>query len=150
MLIVVAILALLAGILVPVLEDAARSSRDARRAADLKSVRSALAAYKAANGSYPSTGGEWWGDAPTFGGRAYSGATAYIPGLVPDWLPILPRDPSPAYPTADQGYAYRSDGVDYKFMAHKTPDNYPPSNPFYDPARPTEAWMVATAGAHVW
>lgn len=150
MLIVVTILALLAGILVPVLEDAAKSSRDARRAADLKTVQAALEAYKRANGVYPDTGGEWWGDAPTYGSRTYNGATAYIPGLVPTYLQTLPKDPDSRYPTGDQGYMYRSDAVDYKFCINKTPETFPTGNPFYDPARPSEAWQVSTPGAYNW
>ena len=57
MLIVVTILAMLAGVLVPVLEDAAQSSRDSRRASDLKSVQSSLDSFKRVTGNYPDTGG---------------------------------------------------------------------------------------------
>ena len=67
MLIVVTILAMLAGILIPVLGDAAKSARDSRRATDLKSVQSALEAYKRANGVYPTTNGNWQGNSTADG-----------------------------------------------------------------------------------
>ena len=59
MLIVVTILAMLAGVLIPVLEDSASTSRDARRAADLKSVQAAVEAFHRVNGLYPYTGNLW-------------------------------------------------------------------------------------------
>ena len=149
MLIVVSILALLMAILLPVLEGSWETTRDARRAADLKSVQAALLAYREANKAYPTTNDQWQGDAPAYGGFGYAGV-GYIPGLVPDFLPALPRDPDPDNPQGDAGYVYRSDGVDYKFMAHKTPLSYPPDSPFLDPARPNDAWQVSTPGAYLW
>lgn len=149
MLVVVTILAMLAGILVPVLEDGARSARDARRAADLKTMQSALESYKRANGEYPSTNGRWWGDAPVFGSRGYD-ANGYIPALVPDFLPALPKDPDSEYPKNDMGYVYRSDGTDYKFLANKTPESFPEGNPFTDSVRPTLAWQISTPAAYTW
>ena len=51
MLIVVTILALLAGILIPVLEQESQRARDGRRAGDLRTVASALATYSSLNGA---------------------------------------------------------------------------------------------------
>jgi len=150
MLIVVSIIAMLTAILVPVLDDSAKSSRDARRAADLKSVQSALAAYKREKGVYPSTNGQWWGDAPSYGGKDYQGAKAYIPGLVPTYMPSLPRDPDARYPVGQQGYLYKSNGTDYKFLAHRTPESFKKGNPFYDPKRAAYAWQVSTPGGYNW
>ena len=149
MLIVVTILAMLAGILIPVLEDSASSSRDARRAADLKSVSSALGAYQRVNGAYPTTGGSWSVEDGTTGDY---GATGYISSLVPDFLPALPGDPSDLtglYGT--EGYAYRSDGSDYKFVAEGTPESWPAGNPFFDP-EPGSAldWQVSSPGGYTW
>ncbi|MFQ5748399.1 MAG: prepilin-type N-terminal cleavage/methylation domain-containing protein [Planctomycetota bacterium] len=150
MLIVVSILAMLTAILVPVLDDSAKSSRDARRAADLKSVQAALEAYKRENGVYPSTNNQWWGDAPSYGGKDYQGAKAYIPGMVPNFMPSLPKDPDPQYPSGDKGYLYRSDGKNYKFLANKTPESFKKGNPFYDPKRKTFAWQISTPGGYKW
>ena len=149
MLIVVTILAMLAGILVPVLEDSQKSARDARRSADLKTVQVALEAYKRENGVYPSTGGSWQGDAPSYGGFGYD-ASGYIPDLVPTFIQALPKDPDSSIPVADRGYFYRSNGADYKFGAHKTPESFEAGNPFIDPTRPTTSWMVSTPSAYNW
>ncbi len=149
MLIVVTILAMLAGILIPVLEDAAQSSRDARRSADLKNVQSALESYKRTYGTYPSTADAWRGDMTNNGGYGYD-AAGYIPGLVPEFLPALPKDPDSRYPDADNGYMYRSDGTDYKFVLNGTPESFPAGNPFYDPQRATTAWQVSSPGGYNW
>lgn len=149
LLIVVVILAMLAGILLPVLADSEAVTRDARRGKDLRAVQSALEAYKQAHGSYPSTNGQWRGDSAQDGGHGY-GADGYIVGLVPDYLPALPRDPDPRYPDATRGYAYRSDGADYKFIARGTPESYGPSNPFRDPAAPDTNWQVSSPGGYNW
>lgn len=149
MLIVVAILAMLAGVLVPVLEDSSASARDARRAADLKAVQAALEAYKRVNGSYPDTSGAWQGDSTGDGGYGYD-ATGYIPGLVPQFMQALPKDPDSVYPDATNGYMYRSDGTDYKFALNGTPESFPAGNPFFDPQRTTTAWQVSTPGGYNW
>lgn len=147
LLIVVTILAMLAGILVPVLEDSASSARDARRAADLKTVQSALEAFKRVNGTYPATGGAWATDETAL--AADYGPGGYIPGLVPNFMQTLPRDPDPQYPTATAHYRYRSDGNDYKFSINGTPESYPAGNPFADPANAT-GWMVCSPGGYNW
>ncbi|MCP4092567.1 MAG: type II secretion system protein [Planctomycetes bacterium] len=150
MLIVVTILAMLAGILLPVLEDAALSSRDARRSSDLKSMQAALESYKRVNGTYPDTGGAFQGDAPTYGGLLYD-AAGYCPGLVPDYLPALPKDPSPDIPNATTGgYMYSSDGVDFKFVCNEGPETFPAGNPFYDPTRAATAWQISSPGGYNW
>ncbi|MGB0685063.1 MAG: type II secretion system protein [Planctomycetota bacterium] len=150
MLIVVTILAMLAGILVPVLETEAATARDARRASDLKSVASALAHYYQDNRAYPDTSDVWQGDAGSVGSFGYD-ATGYIPGLVPDYLPFLPKDPDPQFPSAtDRGYMYRSDGHDYKFVINSTPTTYYVANPFFDPQRPNSGWQVSTPGGYNW
>lgn len=149
MLIVVTILAMLAGILIPVLGDAAKSSRDARRATDLKSVQASLEAYKRANGVYPTTSGAWQGDSLADGGMGYD-AGGYIPGMVPTYAPTLPKDPDSRYPNATAGYAYRSDGTDYKFVVKGTPETFPVGNPFLDPAAPGANWQVSSPGGYNW
>lgn len=150
MLIVVTILAMLAGILIPVLEDAAQASRDARRASDLKTVQAALESYKRVEGTYPDTAGAWQGDAPTYGGFGYD-AAGYIPGLVPDYMQALPKDPSNEYPDATEGgYMYNSDGTDYKMCINIAPESHPAGNPFFDPARAGTAWQVSSPGGYNW
>ena len=150
MLIVVTILALLAGILIPILEQEANKARDGRRAGDLRSVASVLATYRQLNGVYPDTSDAWIGDSPAYGSYGYDNA-GYIPGLVPDYLPYLPKDPNPAYPNATgAGYMYRSDGANFKFAINATPSEFLSSNPFFDPARPNSAWQVSSPGGYNW
>lgn len=150
MLIVVTILAMLAGILIPVLEDAAASSRDSRRSSDLKSMQAALASHFRVTGTYPDTGGAWQGDSTGLAGSHTYDAAGYCPGLVPDYLPALPKDPSPDLPTATGGYHYRSDGVDYKFICNEGPETFPAGNPFFDPTRAATAWQISTPGGYNW
>jgi prepilin-type N-terminal cleavage/methylation domain-containing protein len=149
MLIVVTILAMLAGILVPVLEDGAAESRDSRRSADLRSVSTALANHFEVNGSYPTTSDAWFGDAPTYGSMSYDGA-GYIPGIVPNYLGALPRDPDKNFPNAtDKGYMYRSDGKDYKFVI-VTGQSFDERTTFFDPTRPDTGWQVSSPGGYSW
>jgi len=150
LLIVVTVLALLAGVLAPVLEGEAAIARDGRRASDLRSVATALAHYHEVTGVYPDTGGVWFGDAGGLGGYGYD-ATGYIPGIVPDYLPYLPKDPDTNFPDAGTaGYMYRSDGHDFKFVINSTPSEYYISNPFYDPTRPSIGWQVSSPGGYNW
>ena len=150
MLIVVTVLTLLTGILLPILEQETLRARDGRRAGDLRSVASALATYKSVTGSFPDTGDEWRGDSAPFGNYGYD-ESGYIPGIVPDFLPYLPKDPNPAYPNATgAGYMYRSDGQDFKFVISATPSTYLTSNPFFDPQRPDSGWQVSTPGGYDW
>lgn len=55
LLVVMSIIAILAGISIFALQNARRAGRDARRKADLESIRSALELYRADCGSYPPT-----------------------------------------------------------------------------------------------
>jgi len=130
-------------------------ARDAQRKNDLGQLKNALEAYNVVHGSYPSTGcaGCWFGDAPNFGGYGYEGPTGYIPNLAPGEIKKLPQDPRghtvgawlpTGCTTGDAGYLYSSDGINYKLMAHCTPENYPPAseNPFFDINRTTWAYAV--------
>lgn len=153
MLIVVTILAMLAGVLVPVLQEGQQTARDSRRMQDLRTVQSALADYFRAEGEYPDTAGEWNTDFDDGYGTNGDG-TGYIPGLVPTYLPALPRDPDPSRPTATIHYMYQSDGDDYKFVLNGCPeeddaDSFQDGFPFFDPQR-DDSWMVCTPGAYNW
>ncbi|NQU47703.1 MAG: type II secretion system protein [Planctomycetes bacterium] len=151
MLIVVTILAMLAGVLIPILQEGQSTARDSRRMADLRSVQSALADYYRENGGYPNTSGAWLGDAVDVGSKGYA-ADGYIPGLVPNFLTALPKDPDKQYPNATDGYMFKSDGTDYKFVLDATPedlDSFAEGFPFYDPQR-ADGWMICTPGGYDW
>lgn len=147
--VVITILTIIAGIALPQYSQFSAKAQDSRRVSDLVAVEKALDLYFTQFGTYPTTGGEWRGDAPSYGGHGY-GATGYIPGLVPDYIKELPRDPDPSRPTAGQGYLYRSDGVNYKFLAHQTPTTFPTNHRFFDPQRPTWAYQVSSSGTVNW
>lgn len=97
-----------------------KAARDAKRKADLEQIRAALEQYKSVKNAYPSTVGSWYGRC--------SGSDVvtndYVPNLVPDYIPQLPREPressefKPCGNPANSCYRYRSDGVQYKIIAH--------------------------------
>ncbi len=137
LLVVIAIIGILSSVVLASLNTARTKARDTVRKSDLKQLQTALALYYTDNGSYPSGG---WRGAVSYGGHG-TGATGYIPGLVPTYISVLPLDPRGSL----DGYLYLSDGVNYKLLSHVSPESYPSAGqPFYDPARPTWAWMVCS------
>ena len=146
--IVLLILVTIAGIALPRLGQVSERANDTRRIADLEAVEKALELYKADHGGYPEVKG-WSGDPDKYGGKGY-GADGYIPGLVPDYIQMLPRDPNRQYPDSGKGYIYKSDGKEYKLLAHKTPMSYPTDHRFYDPRRSTWAYQVSSKGGLDW
>lgn len=79
-----------------------------KRVQDLVTINDALKAYQAKHGSYPKAG--------ELGGFPERGAS-WIPGLAPDFLKALPRDPAMSSDKAGPQYVYVSDGADYKLLA---------------------------------
>ena len=149
LIIVLLILVTIAGIALPRFGTATERANDTRRITDLNSVQKALEMYFVDNGTYPVVSG-WSGDAPNYGGHGYSTADPYIPGLVPEYMEMLPRDPDRAFPDGSKGYLYRSDGSDYKFIAHQTPTSYPTDHRYFDTARPTWSYQVSSKGGTSW
>jgi hypothetical protein len=86
----------------------------AARLTDLLRLKDALKHYRADHGHFPVThnpdGHDWvgigWGDA----------GDNWIPELVPDYLPSVPRDPRNSNVKFAQ-YLYRSDGQDFKVIS---------------------------------
>jgi hypothetical protein len=79
-----------------------------KRVQDLVTINDALKAYQQKHGAYPKAGG--------LVGFPERGA-AWIPGLAPDFLKALPRDPAMSDDKAGPQYVYVSDGTDYKLLA---------------------------------
>jgi type II secretion system protein G len=119
LLVVIAIISLLSSVILASLQSVRAKARDATRKSDLLEMRKAVELYYSDHGSYPSTAGSWWGVAANGGSRPTSGPTGYIPGLAPTYIPVLPTDPLGVV-TAYSGYLYRSDGTNYKILAHQT------------------------------
>lgn len=76
-----------------------------KRVQDLVTINDALKVYRAKNGVFPT--------AAVMGGLNERGAN-WIPGLAPDFLKEVPRDPIHGATTQ---YVYVSDGSDYKLLA---------------------------------
>jgi type II secretion system protein G len=146
LLVVIAIIGILSSVVLASLSTARAKARDASRMSAMKQVQNALEIYRVSNPTYPTTGGAWWGVSANGGSRATSGANAYIPGLTPTYMSVLPTDPK-GDTTGWSGFLYRSDGTNYKLLIHTNgPESFPSAGqPFYDPVRPTWAWMICTA-----
>ena len=148
LLVVIAIIGLLASIVLVSLNSVRAKARDAKRRQDMVQIRTALELYFDDYGSYPLPFGVAWGGvstAPCGTNGETSGANAYIAGLVPTYISVLPTDP--AKPSTCNGYLYASwdNGKNYKFLAHVSAESYPTAGqPFYDPVRPTWAWMICS------
>lgn len=151
--VVIAIIAVLSSIVMVNVGNARAKARDARRKSEMRGLQKALVMYYAANGSFPSTGGNYYSSEP--GDQVSDNGGNYIPGLTPTYMSGLPRDPrggtSQIQPTCGSwkaAYLYRSDGINYKLLSHCAPESIPSAGqPFYDPVRPTWAWMVCSGDA---
>ncbi len=152
--VVMLILTLMMGVVAPRFMGRSDDAMNNRRAQDLLNVQKALEMYFSDHGNYPQVSG-WSGDAQNYGGLGYD-ENCYIPGLVPDYIEALPRDPDTTYPDGGRGYLYRSNGQDYKFLAHQTPTVFGQDleeNKYaklFDPRRPTHSWQVSSLGGKNW
>lgn len=145
LLVVISIIGLLSSIVLTSVNSARAKARDARRAADIRQVRTALEFYYDDHGSYP-VAGTW------FGGQGNCWGTVtndWVPGLAPQYIPTLPLDPRPT--NCGSVYLYGSNGTDYKLIAH-VPENCANTQmqSIVDPARTCWAWAYYTQGARAW
>ncbi|MBI2048713.1 MAG: type II secretion system protein [Parcubacteria group bacterium] len=145
LLVVIAIIGVLSSVVLASLNTARAKARDASRKVELRQMQTALELYRSSNTAYPTTGGAWWGMSVNGGSRTTSGANAYIPGVTPTYISALPADPS-GQTSGWSGYLYLSDGANYKLLSHATgPESFPAvGETFYDPVRPTWAWMLCS------
>jgi hypothetical protein len=81
-----------------------------KRVSDLVSINDALKSYHARHGAYPKAEG--------LNGYAERGPE-WIPGITPDFLRELPRDPEQSNGASGPQYVYASDGKDYKLLAQR-------------------------------
>lgn len=145
LLVVIAIIGVLASTVLASINTARAKSRDARRVADIRQISLALELYYDTNGSYP-VAANWFGGTGNCWGTVTNN---YIPGLAPQYIPMLPLDPRPT--ACSSVYLYGSDGTDYKIIAH-VPESClnPAMTGIRDPARPCWAWAIYTQGAAAW
>lgn len=164
MMVVVAIIGLLASMSVLTFSRQQMNSRNARRAADLKNVQTALENYTTDVGNYPKNQGSgsvvnWAADINAVGFRTNriggTGAALgnYIYGLAPNYITKLPVDPKFDTTSTCCGYVYgvSPSGSEYAFLAYRTPEgSWDSSNAFFDPIRPSgtgeDSWKVSSAG----
>jgi len=151
LLVVIAIIGLLSSLVFVSLRSAAVQAREITRISDLRSIKIALDAYFIDNYSYPNSlggVGVWdglyscWGDS----------ISDWIPGLVPEYMSLLPRDPRD-HDICGEQYIYRSDGSDYKLLAHSPVDCEWVASRYSnlaDPARDCWAYGYWTPGAINW
>jgi prepilin-type N-terminal cleavage/methylation domain-containing protein len=162
LLVVIAIIGLLSTVAIVSLNSSRLNARNTKRKADLLQISKALELYYSYNNAYPDTGGAWQGVCSSYLGLPDSGPTAWIPGLAPTYMAVLPRDPNtgianngtaqPACQTPGQNcYLYRSTPYDYKLLAHCTPEGpMSAADPFYDYIRPYWGWTIYTQGGKGW
>jgi peptidoglycan/LPS O-acetylase OafA/YrhL len=113
--------------------------------ADLQALRAALEDYRRDHGEYPRSRG-FDGLYSNFG----AASPAWIGGLAPKYIAALPRDPRKTSDPLRQ-YLYRSDGKDYKLLAHGTCKPFDATHPeMVDPRRKCFAVGFWTAGAAGW
>ena len=80
-----------------------------KRVSDLVTINDAIKAYHEKKGAYPKAAA---------GGFLERGKN-WIPGLSPEFLAELPRDPANSNDKTGPQYLYVSDGANYKLLAHR-------------------------------
>ena len=145
LLVAIAIISILATVVIVSLNSSRQKARDTERVSNVKEVSKALELYKSDNGGYPTTNGDWSGASSAWGSHDTSGLNGYVPNLAPNYIPILPTDPKA---DTNNGYVYRSDGVDYFFMAYGTAETT--VLPFFrNPNNPTASDIVVYTSGYV-
>jgi hypothetical protein len=115
---------------------------------DIFELEKALNNYYHNNKSYPKSSGGWDAIVAVYG----QSKEDWIPGLVPKYIKKLPVDPRKTKDPIKQ-YMYKSDGTDYKLIAHfpvgmnDIIKDYPQ---LVDPRRPSWAFGVWTEAAKNW
>ncbi len=139
LMVVIAIIGILSSIVMVSLGSARAKARDSQRISDLKNLQLTLSEYYNDNNTYPVTftnalapgvlDNSWHGNCATdqnwykgdMPNTLTGGTEAWIPGLTPNYMAVLPTDPKPA---TDNCYMYSSNGNDYMLLAFKTVETY--------------------------
>ncbi len=119
LLVAITIIGILSAIIFSGFGETRAQARDGVRQTDLRELALALEQYRADWGRYPFMCEElsngWSTESSCAGGEYIVGATLDgfdYPGLIPDYISRLPRDPNNESP----GYQYRTDGNSYKVI----------------------------------
>ena len=153
LLLVVSIIGLFVSIGVTTAQTGQQRARDTERKETMKKLQVYLELYRDNNGTYPSTGGQWFSSSPN-DDDFENNAGNWIPDLAPGYIPTLPKDPlggrsknaNPACTVKqDRSYIYFSDGLGYVLLSYCAPERpWTSTDPFYDPLRPTWAFKVCS------
>ncbi len=116
LLVVIAIVGLLSSLVLLGLGEARARARDAQRIANIRQLHNVLELYRADNGEYPKT----FNPGEIVNAFAYceDGEELYIPGVVPDYITLLPTDPKLDCDGPTHAWFYASNGLDYKLVTH--------------------------------
>lgn len=170
LLVVIAIIGILAGIVLTALGGARARARDAIRMQTFRTLQTALEMYYVRYGQYPQTScpDVYYSESPKWGGYDSCGLNGWIPGLCPEIIPELPRDPRYLQPNDSHpltackdddpelsaAYIYRSDGRDYKIIMSCVPESHinDPDWAFYEGELDwgQSSWSAYTPGAAGW
>jgi hypothetical protein len=100
-------------------QEASLDTATVQRIDSLVSISRAIEAFKADHGAYPNSGGGWTAYKMSWGA---SKGENWIPELVPNYLPVVPREPTKSEDPDGPQFLYASDGQYYKLIAHYTGD----------------------------
>jgi len=117
-----------------------------KRLSDIRRIGVALENYHKANDSFPLSKG-WDGRCTKWG----ESTVEFIYGLVPKYIDALPIDPA-KNKACGKGYLYKSNGKDFKFLAHSVPkyDIRKVDKNLVDPIRKGYAYGIWSEGAKKW
>jgi prepilin-type N-terminal cleavage/methylation domain-containing protein len=150
LLVVISIIVILSTIGLTIYSQAQRSARISRRLADLKAAQVAIETYRTQNGTYPDTSNVARSEC-TFGASIGVAADQVIPGLVPSYMPAMPKDPQMDLVNSKACYRYISDGVEYKLFIRDVPEitlSDLQKNPtLWDPVHPNHPEACSTTTA---
>ncbi len=116
LLVVISIIGLMSSVVLTSLARVKVQARVAQSVSDLREIRRALESYYQDTGSYPSSGGNWDGYISKFGDSL---GNSWIPALIPEYFTVMAREPRKTTDNESQ-YLYKSDGVEYKLIYHKS------------------------------
>jgi prepilin-type N-terminal cleavage/methylation domain-containing protein len=120
-LIAVSIIGILSAIIITNFSKVGGQGRDTERAADLKTLQSAIELYKFENDRYPSgcDGDAVW-SGQTGSGTYECTNGQYIVGLAPEFIPVLPIDPKLGITNSGYVYITNANGSEYLLVAKDT------------------------------
>ncbi len=151
LLVVITIIAVLSAIGMTVYSSVQKSGRIAKRVEDLSAIKTALELYYLRNGAYP-VASSWRSECTSWGGLA---SDQVIPGLVPEYMVVFPKDPQMNTAASTSCYLYTSSGTntDYKLLDHNITEfssaDYQSQRNLVDPVRSTWSWAVWSSSASI-